>query len=575
MAAKRSNPKLAKPAITNAGVAEILHRYAALLAAEGADRFKTQAYQRAAATIERLPGDVAQLVVEGRDLQNLPGIGKAISAVIEEIVRTGTLQRLDEALAQMPPERVEFVAHPLLDVKKVERIYKKLGIRTVKELTQRLESGAIRNAFGERMELHVRQGLDPRPRMLLRKANQLALPIEEFLKSIPGVTAVERTGSLRRRQETVGDLSFLVSGSSARAIFERFSQFAKPEPRGGSRNRRTFRMASGDVVTLQWSPKKTWGLDLLKASGAAAHLRDLETRARQKRIELTVKGLAAKRVDASDESAVYRTLGLPNIEPELREGRGEVRAAVQGQLPSLIQLADLKGDLHMHTVASDGGNTILEMVEACRALGYQYLAITDHSRSLKLTNGLSEKRLLQQIREIDKLNARLDGFVILKSSEVDILEDGTLDYPPSALKELDLTICSIHSRFALDRQRQTERILRAMDNRDFNLLGHATGRLLLKRPGYDLDIERLIEHAKQVGCFFEINSNPNRLDLSDVHARLAKERGVKIAINTDAHSITELDFMASGVYQARRAWLEAEDVLNVASLPRLRKLLAR
>ncbi|HET6328543.1 MAG TPA: PHP domain-containing protein [Planctomycetaceae bacterium] len=575
MAVKRSTPNSKKPAITNAGVAEILHRYAALLAAEEADRFKIQAYRRAAATIERLPSDVAKLVVEGRNLQALPGIGKAISSVIAEIVHTGTLKRLDESLAQMAPERVEFVAHPLLDVKKVDRIYKKLGIHSVKELAQRLESGAIRNAFGERMELHVRQGLDPRPRMLLRKANQLAQPIEEFLTSIPGITAVARTGSLRRRQETVGDLSFLVSGSSAVAVFERFGKFAKPEPGGDSRNRRTFRTGSGHVVTVQWSSKKTWGLDLLKASGAAAHLRDLETRAHQKRMEFTIKGLAAKRVDASNESAVYRSLGLPNIEPELREGRGEVRAAMQGELPSLIHLADLKGDLHMHTVASDGGNTILEMVSAARNLGYQYVAITDHSQSLKLTNGLSEKRLLQQIREIDKLNSQLDGLVVLKSSEVDILEDGRLDYPPSVLKELDLTICSIHSRFALDRQRQTERILRAMDDRYFKILGHATGRMLLKRPGYELDMERIIEHAKQAGCFFEINANPNRLDLSDVHARLAKERGVKIAINTDAHSVAELDFMAGGVDQARRAWLEPDDVLNAASLPRLRKILKR
>jgi len=229
----------------------------------------------------------------------------------------------------------------------------------------------------------------------------------------------------------------------------------------------------------------------------------------------------------------------------------------------------------MHTTASDGGNSLLEMAEAARGLGYQYIAITDHSQSLKLTNGLSEKRLLEQIREIDKLNARLDGIVILKASEVDILENGSLDYPANVLKELDLTVCSIHSRFALDRRRQTERILRAMDNRYFNILGHATGRLLLKRPGYDLDIERLVDHAKQVGCFFEINSNPNRLDLSDVHARLAKDKGVKIAINTDAHSIAELDFMAGGVDQARRAWLEPADVLNAAPLARLREMLKR
>ncbi|HEV8071393.1 MAG TPA: PHP domain-containing protein [Planctomycetaceae bacterium] len=575
MAAKPTKPNSETKAITNAGVAAILHRYAAVLNAGGEDRFKIKAYRRAAETIERMPGDVAELVSQGNDLQNLPGIGKAISSVIDEIVRTGKFGRLDETLAPMPAETVELISRPLLDPKRVQRIYKKLGLHTLQELAERLESGAIRESFGDRMELHVRQGLDSRPRMLLRKADQLAGPIEAFLKSIPGVTTVERTGSLRRRQETVGDLSFLVSGSRPGDVFERFGQFAKPEPATGERNRRSFRTATGQVVTLKWTAKKSWGLELLTATGAATHLHELEARARQKRISLSVKGLASKQVDASSESSVYQALGLPLIEPELREGRGEVRAAAQGRLPHLVRLADLKGDLHMHTTASDGGNSLLEMAEAARGLGYQYMAITDHSQSLKLTNGLNEKRLLEQIREIDKLNARLDGIVILKASEVDILENGSLDYPASVLKELDLTVCSIHSRFALDRRRQTERIRRAMDSRHFNILGHATGRLLLKRPGYDLDIERLVDHAKQVGCFFEINSNPNRLDLSDAHARLAKDKGVKIAINTDAHSIAELDFMAGGVDQARRAWLEPGDVLNAAPLARLRELLKR
>jgi DNA polymerase (family 10) len=575
MAAKSNKADSESRAITNSGVAAILHRYAAVLNAGGEDGFKIKAYRRAAETIERMPGAVADLVARGNDLQNLPGIGKAISSAIEEIVRTGKFQRLDETLAPMPPEMVELISRPLLDPKRVQSIYKKLGIHTLKELAERLELGAIRQSFGDRMELHIRQGLDSRPRMLLRKADQLAGPIEAFLKSIPGVATVERTGSLRRRQETVGDLSFLISGGRPRDVFEQFGQFAKPEPGTGERNRRSFRLATGQVVTLQWAAKKTWGLELLTATGAPAHLRELESRARQKRITLSVKGLASRQIDASSESSVYQAVGLQVIEPKLREGRGEIRAAAQGCLPSLVQLADLKGDLHMHTTASDGGNTMLEMTEAARGLGYQYLAITDHSQSLKLTNGLSEKRLLAQIREIDKLNARLDGIVILKSSEVDILENGSLDYPPSVLKELDLTICSIHSRFALDRERQTERILRAMDNRYFNILGHATGRQLLRRPGYDLAIERLMDHAKQVGCFFEINSNPNRLDLSDVHARLAKDKGVKIAINTDAHSIAELDFMAGGVDQARRGWLEPGDVLNAAPLARLRKLLKR
>ena len=229
----------------------------------------------------------------------------------------------------------------------------------------------------------------------------------------------------------------------------------------------------------------------------------------------------------------------------------------------------------MHTTASDGANSVAEMVEAARQKGYEYIAITDHSQSLKITNGLTEKRLLQQIKQIDKLNARLDDFQVLKSAEVDILQDGTLDYSDAVLKELDLTICSIHSRFGLTKQQQTERILRAMDNRYFNILGHATGRLLLKREAYELDIEKIINHAKATGCYFEINSSPDRLDLSDEHAKLAKDRGIKIAINTDAHSTAELDFISAGLNQARRAWLEPSDVLNALPWTKLKKLLRR
>jgi DNA polymerase (family 10) len=291
-----------------------------------------------------------------------------------------------------------------------------------------------------------------------------------------------------------------------------------------------------------------------------------------KRMKLTAKDLGAS---AASEAALYNKLNLTYIEPELREGRGEVAAAAQGMLPALIQLSDLRGDLHMHTTASDGTNTLAEMAAAAQEKGYQYIAITDHSQSLKITNGLSEKRLLQHIKAIDRLNAKLMGLTILKSAEVDILDDGRLDYPKHILKHLDLTICSIHSRFALDKEQQTTRILRAMDNPYFNILGHATGRLLLKREGYQIDIERVIKQAKANSCFFEINSSPDRLDLSAEHARLAKEAGVKIAINTDAHSIKELNFITGGINQGRRGWLAAQDVLNTQPLEKLLKILRR
>jgi DNA polymerase (family X) len=560
----------------NATVADLLRRYAAVLGMQGVDRFKLKAYRRAADTVEALRTDVGELIKSGSDLRDLPGIGKAISEIIHEIVQQGSLQRLDQTSQKLSPELVELATRPRLDAKKVIRIYKKLGIHSLQELRQVLVAGKVGEVFGQRMEFHVRQGLDDRPRHLLWSIRRFAKQFEEFLWSLPGVTQVAAVGSLRRKQETVGDLNYLVSGRSATAFFLQVAKFgAVKSVRAKRRTTREFVLSSGIIISLTWCPVKEWGLALIRATGSSSHLLQLQAQAAKCKVTLTPAGLSKKRIDASDEAQVYAGLQLHFIAPELREGRGEVGAAARGQLPNLIELKDLRGDLHMHTTASDGANSIAEMVAAARARGYEYIAITDHSQSLKITNGLTEARLRQQLRAIDKLNAKLKGFRILKSAEVDILEDGKLDYSNAMLKELDFTICSIHSRFGLNRQQQTERIIRAMDNRYFTILGHATGRLLLKREGYELDIERILDHAAAAGCFFEINSSPDRLDFSDEHARLAKERGIQIAINTDAHSIAELDFISAGINQARRAWLEVSDVLNTLPLSKLLKDLAR
>jgi DNA polymerase (family 10) len=560
---------------SNAQVADQLRSYAAVLALEGADRFKLKAYRRAAETIEGLSADVADLAKRGT-LTELPGIGKAISSVISEIVATGKFGNLAKTVARLSPEVAELAARPRLDPKRVARVYKKLDIHSLRELENALAAGKIAEAFDRRMEFHIRQGLDERPRSLLWSVRDLAQRIEQELSAIPGVTHVSEAGSLRRKQETVGDLNFLVAGKSASSIFNAFSNFRSvrsSEPLG--RRERRFLLSSGTSVTLRWTPAKEWGLALILATGSTAHLADLEKHAAAKKLSLASAALNKRHVALSEEASIYAALDLQTIAPELREGRGEVEAAARGTLPALVRLEDLRGDLHMHTTASDGANSLEEMAAAARELGYEYIGITDHSQSLKITNGLTEKRLFQQIKAIDRLNDKLDGIRILKSAEVDILEDGKLDYSNTALKELDLTICSIHSRFALNRQQQTERIMRAMDNRYFNILGHATGRLLLKREGYEIDIERIVQHAKSRGCCFEINSSPNRLDLSDEHARLAKEQGIKIAINTDAHSTRELAFIWAGLQQARRAWLEPGDVLNALRLKQLLKQMKR
>ena len=561
---------------SNATIAETLRRYADVLSLEGADRFKLKAYRRAAETIEGLDEDAAELVRQGNDLTELPGIGKAISEVILEIAKTGKLARLERAVARLSPELVELATRPALDPKKVTRIYKKLGINTLQELRRQLDAGKIREVFGARIEYHVRRGLDDRPRHLLWSVEELAEKIAHFLRTVPGVVRVSAAGSLRRRQDTIGDLNFLVASESAALVFDRFKRFGpvqSSEERGHAE--RLFKLSSGITISLRHTTVREWGLELVRATGSTAHMVDLEARAKAKKRALNALSLAKKGANLSEEVDVYASLGLSFIDPELREGRGEVQAAAKHQLPTLVTLEDLRGDLHMHTTASDGANSITEMAAAARERRYEYIAITDHSQSLKITNGLTEKRLLRQSAAIDKLNARLKGLRVLKSAEVDILEDGKLDYSNGVLRELDFTICSIHSRFGLNREQQTGRILRAMDNPYFNILGHATGRLLLKREGYDLDLERIIKHAEANGCLFEINSSPDRLDLSDEHARLTKVSGIKIAVNTDAHSVGELDFISAGINQARRAWLERSDVLNTYPLTQMLRLLQR
>ena len=559
--------------VSNRVIADLLRRYASVLVLQGSDRFKVQAYRRAADTVDALREEIATLIARGDDLTELPGIGKAINAVIEEVVRTGELAQLEKATSTLPAELIELATKPGLDPKKVLRAYKKLQVTSLAELKARLDAGTVREVLGAQMEFHIRQGLDDRPRMLLWSAQTLARQIDAHLTTIAGVTQVARVGSLRRLQDTVGDLNFLIAGGSQKKVFKEIASFGavRSTEQLGPRTMR-FTLSSGFTISVAWAAADDWGIALLLHTGSTAHLAELTKRAAQRKLRLA-EGETA--LVGLDEVAIYKKFGLPFIEPELREGRGEIKAASAKKLPHLIGLDDLRGDLHMHTAASDGVGSLAEMAAAAKARGYEYIAITDHSQSLKITNGLTEKRLLAHIKAIDKLNARLKDFRILKSAEVDILEDGSLDYSPSVLKELDLTICSIHSRFSLNSQQQTERLLRAMDNPYFNILGHATGRLLLKREGYGVDMEKIMAHAAACGCFFEINSSPDRLDLSDDHARMAKERGIKIAINTDAHSTSELDFMAAGINQARRGWIEPADVLNALPLDRLEKALRR
>ena len=368
---------------------------------------------------------------------------------------------------------------------------------------------------------------------------------------------------MRRRVETISEIVFVVEANDFPALLERLRKFRGGVDRIETTERdATFQLPGSIMLTLHGATAANWGTAMVTATGATAHVEELER----------VGGLARR---ATTEERVYSTVGLTWVPPELREGRGEVAAAARGELPHLVELADIRGDLHMHTISSEGSDTIEAMAEGAQARGYSYVGITDHSQSLKIARGVSIEHLWTQIRRIDKINARLRGFRILKSAEVDILPDGSLDYPDDLLSELDYTICSIHSRFALGKLQQTERIMRAMDHPAFTMLGHATGRLILHRSGYDLDLPRIIAHAAARGCYFEINADPDRLDLSADNVRLVAAAGIKVAIGTDAHRVAGLDYMHCGVDVARRAGLSKSAVLNTGTSAQLQRAFRR
>jgi DNA polymerase (family 10) len=555
--------------ISNADIADRLASLAQLLSTQKENPYKINAYQRAAAKVRTMSESIEDLVRDESDLTAYAGIGEAIGSAIREIVRTGTLGKLETLRSEASPEIAGIIAYPRLDPKRVMRAYKTLNISSVEALREQLENGQIEAVLGSRMAQHIRQGLTDSHAMLLYKADALRVAVEEYLVDKCGVRRAEVAGDYRRRKEVIEDLMFVVETDDLPAVVSKLERYGGRTPLvTSSKDSAAFALASGILLRIQLAWPNKWGLSMIAFTGSAAHLRKLAA------LTGSLKSLRLEGPFAT-EAALYRQFKLAFIEPELREGYDEVRRAKENTLPCLVTGSDIRGELHAHSTSSDGSHSIEQMAAAARDQGYEYIGITDHSQSLKIARGVTVGDLRKQIRFIDRLNERSSGIRILKSAEVDILADGSLDYPDDLLRELDYTVCSIHSRFGLGKTEQTDRILRAMDNRYFNILGHATGRLLLNRPGYELDMERIVGHAKQSGCFFEINSSPDRLDLSAENARLAREAEVKIAISTDAHSTREFGLLRYGVGQARRAALERSDVLNCLPWNKLTRLFRR
>jgi DNA polymerase (family 10) len=568
----------------NADIAAVFEEIADLLELEGANPFRIRAYRNAARTIGGLATEAYVLLEKDEDLTILPGIGRDLSDKIKEIVSTNRCGLLDRLRTEFPPAVAELLRIPGLGPKRVRHLYHDLDVQTVEQLYSAARDGRIcaLPGFGEKMELKILQAIeahtDQTGRFKLAVAAQYAEALRIFLKAAPGVKQVTVAGSYRRMRETVADLDIVVAATPDNAVMRNFPTYDEiAEILAAGPTRASVILKCGMQVDLRVVAEESYGAALHYFTGSKAHNIAIRQIAQKRGLKINEYGVyrGKTRIAGESEESVYRAVGLPYIPPELRENRGEIEMARKGPLPQLVELSDLRGDLHVHTKATDGHNTLREMALAAKSHGWEYIAITDHSRRITVARGLDPLRLVRQCVEIDALNEELEGITLLKGIEVDILEDGNLDLPDHVLAKLDLVLGAVHSKFELSRARQTNRILRAMNHPHFTILAHPTGRLIQQRAAYDVDMPRIIREAGRRGCFLELNSQPERLDLFDTYCRMAKEEGVLISINSDAHSTFQFDNLRFGIGQARRGWLEKQNVLNARPLSELRTLINR
>lgn len=568
--------------ITNERVAGIFEEIADLLEIEEANPFRVRAYRNAARTVRGLGRDLGQMLAEDEDLTRLPGIGKDLAAKIEEIVATGRTAALDQLHKEVPSSLEALLKLPGLGPKRVKLLYQELDITTPKQLEQAARQGRLRQlpGFGPKTEQHMLESLaahrGKKKRFLYKTARAYAESLVAHLKSAAGVADVVVAGSYRRGRDTVGDLDILVTARTNDPVTKRFLEHVEVgEVISSGPTRSTVLLKNGLQVDLRVVDQSSFGAALQYFTGSKAHNILIRRLGQQRGLKINEYGVFKKdrRIAGHTETSVYRAVGLPLIPPELREARGEIDVARAGKLPKLVRLEDLQGDLHLHTRATDGTASIEAMARAAVERGHGYIAITDHSQHLKMVHGLDERRLKQQIDEINRLNSKFGDLTILKGIEVDILEDGRLDLPDRILGELDLVIGAVHGYFHLSPRKQTDRILRAMDSKFFSILAHPVARLLGERDAIAMDVPRILRAAKERGCYAELNCQPERMDLTDTYCQLARDMGVLVCINSDSHSPDQLDYLRDGINQARRGWLEKGDVLNTRSLRQLRPLL--
>jgi len=546
--------------------------------------FKIRAYRKAAGVIESLSKTIEELYQAGgiKSLMTIPGIGQHIAEKIEEQIKTGKVSALVKLSKSFPKGFLELAEIQGMGPKTALLLNKKLNINTIEKLEKAAKSGKLASlpGFGKKKEENILRGIELKKkshgRFLLDDATAHAELIVEELKKLKEIKNILPCGSLRRGKETIGDIDILVISNKPAKVMDKFTKLAAVKDilaKGPTKSSVILR--NNMQADLRVVDEKSFGSAAHYFTGSKQHNIAIRQIAQKKGWKVSEYGVfkGQKQIAGKTEEEIYKKFGYQYIPPELRESQGEFKAAAEGKIPKLIELKDIKGDLHMHTKASDGANSIEQMAQAAKKLGYEYIAITDHTQSTRIAGGLNEKEVLQNIKKVKEANKKIKGIEILAGAEVDILPDGQLDYSDEILKQMDIVLVAVHSRFKMPKAEMTQRIIKALANKYVKILTHPTGRLLNEREAYEIDMEAVLKAAKKNNVIIEVNAHPKRLDLTDVNCRRAKELGVKVVINTDAHSVDQLDLMKYGVITARRGWLEAKNVVNTSSLKKLKSIL--
>lgn len=554
--------------------------------------FKPFAYAKAAISLETLEEDVEKVYKKGglKALEDIPAVGKSIALKIEEYIKTGKIKTYDDFKKKIPIDLDVIIAVEGMGPKRAKILFDKLNVRTLEDLEKAARTHKIAHlfGFGEKSEKNILEGIEflkrSKGRFLLGDIMPKVKEVEEQLKKLKEVERVDSVGSVRRMKETIGDIDFLVISSKPEIVMDFFVSLpGVVKVWGKGKTKSSIRLKGGYDMDIRVLPKKSYGAGLQYFTGSKEHNIKLRRIAIEKGMKLSEYGLfrGPKMIAGETEEGIYKTLGIDWIPPEIREDQGEIEASFKGQLPKLIGYNDIKGDLHCHSNWDGGAHTIRELAEAARGMGYQYLGIADHTKFLRIENGLDERRLALRNKEIDKLNSKYDPsgsrgqqisnfkFKILKGCEANILNDGSIDIKDEALEKLDFVIAGVHSNFKMEKEEMTERIINAIKNPNVDIISHPTGRILKMRDEYRIDFDKIVRAAKEFGKVLEINSFPKRLDLNDQNIRKCREADVKMVINTDTHFKDQLKFIEFGISQARRGWAEKEDIINTQSLEKL------